>query len=157
MTHSELVSAAIALLIVIYLIVRQFQERSVSWKSLRFPVLAAVVCGVLFVYSNPALDGYVAVAGGAMFGLLTGVLGAQFVRLWRGQDGVVYQKGDWRYLLILLAFIALRIVARVALGHVLSQTVMDGALIAAIIGNYLGRAATVLMRVAPLSPFLPSR
>lgn len=151
MNPSELVNAVIALLVVIYMIVRQLQERRVSWNSLRLPAIAAVVLGGLFLYNNPTLGGAVAAASGVAFGLLTGIIGGQIIRVWRGQDGVVYQKGDWRYLLTLLAFIAIRIVARLTLGHILSPTILDDAFVAAVVGNYLGRAGSVLLRVAPLS------
>lgn len=151
MHSSELVTAMIGLLIVIYMIVRQFQERRVTWNSLRLPAIVAIVLGGLFLNNNPTLGGGIAIVAGMAFGLLTGIIGGQLIRVWRGQDGVIYQKGDWRYLVTLLIFIAIRIVARVALGHVLSQTILDDAFIAALIGNYLGRAGSVLLRVAPLA------
>lgn len=151
MNPHDLVGAGIALLIVIYMIVRQLQERRVSWNSLRLPAIVAVVLGGLFLYNNPTLGGGVAAIIGMILGLLTGVIGGQFIRLWRGQDGAIYQKGDWRYLVTLVVFIAIRIVARVTLGHLLSQTILDDAFVAAVIGNYLGRAATVLLRVASLT------
>lgn len=161
MYPKELGIAVFALLLVIYLIVRQLQERRVSWSSLGLPAIVAIVLGGMFFSNNPTLGGAIAIACGTAFGLLTGVIGGRLIRLWRGQDGVVYQKGDWRYLLVLLAFIAIRIVARFALGQVLSSTILDDAFIAALISAFLGRAVIVLMRVAPLTGqrfgSLPSR
>lgn len=154
MSTSTLSTLVIALCLIGFIMYRQMARRLVSQRGLLLPALLGVLLTGIFVSANPTLAAAAAVAVGAAFGVLSGLVSGQFMLVWRdGKTGGVYQQGSWRYLIAVLVLIAIRIAARFALqasGYAVDEVVLNDALLAAIVGNYLGRSIRIALRVLPL-------
>ncbi len=154
MSTSTLATIVIAFCLVGFILYRQMGQRLVSQRGLLLPALLGVLLGGIFVTTTPTVEADVAVAVGAAFGVLSGLVSGRFMRVWRDErTGWVYQKGSWRYLIAVLVLVVIRIAARFALqaaGYALDEVALNDAFIAAIVGNYLGRAIRIALRVLPL-------
>lgn len=154
MLTSTLTTIVIAFCLVGFIVYRQMGQRLVSQRGLLLPALLGVLLGGVFVTTSPTGEADVAVAAGAAFGVLSGLVSGQFMLVWRDErTGWVYQKGSWRYLIALLVLVVIRIAARSVLqgaGYALDEVALNDAFIAAIVGNYMGRAISIGLRVLPL-------
>src|SRR5207249_995321 len=112
-------------------------------RSLLMPLILSVVLGGVFLLSHPAPEGIAAVVIGAVLGVGTGLMSGQVIRVWRDEaTGIVFQRGGWRYLIVLIVLLLARVGIRfvfIRSGSAVDETVLNGALIAAIVGNFLGR------------------
>ena len=95
-----------------------------------------------------------AVLVGGGLGFLTGLASGQVVRVWRDSStGVVYQRGGWSYVLVLLGLFAVRLMIYIVfqkMGIGISMALLNGTFIALAVSNYLGRTINVHMRAAAL-------
>jgi hypothetical protein len=155
MMTNAIMTGILALVIVGFIFYRQMMQRVVSQRNLLLPALLAVLLGGIFLTNNPSIEAEMAVVIGALVGVLSGLASGQFMRVWRDdKTGVIYQQGSWRYLVAVLVFIALRVALRFVLqgaGHAIDDVTLNDAFIAAIVGNYLGRAARIALRALPLA------
>lgn len=154
MSTSTLTTIIIAFCLVVFIVYRQMGRRLVSQRGLLVPALLGVLLGGIFVTTSPTGEADMAVAAGAAFGVLSGLVSGQFMLVWRDEKtGWVYQQGSWRYLIAVLVLVVIRIAARFVLqgaGDTLDEVALNDAFIAAIVGNYLGRAIRIALRVLPL-------
>jgi len=152
---NTLTTALVGLAIFAWFLYRQTIQRPVTRGDLTIPAILAFI--ISFRYLNGASSGIAdaeIVFGGGAFGLATGLLAGQVIRVWRdAETGLVYQRGGWRYVALFIVLLGLRIVARVALeraGITADASVLNDAFIAMIVGNFLGRAASVGLRTLAL-------
>jgi hypothetical protein len=154
MSTSTLATVVIAVCLVGFIVYRQMGQRLVSQRGLLLPALLGILLGGIFVTTNPTGEADVAVAVGAAFGVLSGLVSGQFMLVWRNErTGWVYQKGSWRYLIAVLVLVVIRVAARFALqatGYAIDEVALNDAFIAALVGNYLGRAIRIALRALPL-------
>ena len=154
MPGSVIVTAMLAAVLVVFILTRQFMERPVTQRSLALPPALGVGLGAIFLAGHPAAASIAAVLVGAAIGVGTGLLGGQVVRVWRDQaTGVVLQRGGWRYLIVLLGLLLARVLIRLAFaqGGAIDATALNAALIAALVGNLLGREVATAQRALPLA------
>lgn len=154
MNGTVILTAVLALAIVLFIITRQVIQRAVTQRSLLLPPLLSVGLGAIFLAGRPAPVVIAAVVIGTALGVGTGVIGGQVVRVWRDQaTGIVFQSGGWRYLIVLVALLLARVLIRFAFlrGGALDATSLNAALIAALVGNFLGRDARTALRALPLA------
>lgn len=165
MNATTLQTALIALLVLSYMIYRQLVTRPVTRRDLLLPLAgAAYLAVVYFGHPGSAVD-VALVVGAALFGVGTGLVSAAVVTVWRDiASGLVMQRGGWKYLLVLVGLILVRVLLRVlayALKLDVSATVLNDAFIAMAVGNYAGRAVLVGSRALSLlgwdTSALPSR
>ena len=150
-TSDPIISAILALALVGYMVYRLFTQQMVTQRGLLLPVIVALYLGASYVtWSDPIVAG--AVAGGTLLGLAVGAGSGQLVRVWRGEDGQVYQRGSWRYAGVLLALLAIRVALRVFMhgSHGSIALALGDASIAMAVGLYLGRTLSVGMRALGL-------
>jgi hypothetical protein len=118
-----------------------------------------------YLKESPGLPAATTVLGCGVIGIGTGLLGGVVMRVWRDSaSGLVLQQGGWRYLLVFLTLIAVRVVLRflASVAHLADDpTVLNEAAIAMAIGNCAGRAINVGLRALALVGWdvnaLPSR
>jgi membrane protein CcdC involved in cytochrome C biogenesis len=149
----SLIAIAVLAIVVVFIVVRQVMERPVTQRGLILPPALGIVLSVLFLAAHPAPASMAAVLLGAAIGAVTGLFGSQVVRVWRDPaTGVVLQSGGWHYLLVLLALLLARVIIHFAFaqGGAIDATVLNSALIAALVGNLLGRDAGIARRALPL-------
>src|ERR1700730_15113729 len=107
------------------------------------PLILSVVLGGVFLAGHPAPERIAAVFIGAALGVGTGLLSGQVVRIWRDETtGIVFQRGGWRYLIVLIVLLLARVLIRFLFiwsGSEVDETALNAALIAALVGNLLGR------------------
>lgn len=155
MSTSVIVTILIALAIVVFVLSRQLVERPVTAAGLLLPIIVCVLLGAMYLSSKPTVDAVAAVGIGLVFGVGTGLLSGQLIRVWREEaSGTVLQRGGWRYLLVIIALLLVRLLIRVVLsasGSHLDETALNAALIAALVGNLLGRDIRVARRALPLA------
>jgi len=76
-------------------------------------------------------------------------------RVWRDEaTGMVFQRGGWRYLIVLIALLLARVLIRflfIRSGSAVDETELNAALIAALVGNFLGRDIRIALRALPLA------
>jgi hypothetical protein len=165
MDTSVIATAILALVMVVYIFARQMMQRPVTQRDLLAPLILGVALGGVFLVSSPALEAAAAVGVGALFGVGTGLVSGQFMRIWRDKaTGLVYQRGGWRYLVAIVVLLLARVLIRFVFiwtGAVPDETALNDAFIAALVGNYLGRSVRVALRALPLAggsfEKLPSR
>jgi hypothetical protein len=152
---NTLTMALLGLAIFAYFLYQQTISRPVSRRDLTLPAILALVVGYRYLNSpSIVLSDAVIVLGAAAIGLGTGFLAGQMIRVWRDeQTGIVYQHGGWHYLLFFIGLLIVRLVARVALqqsGIGVDASLLNDAFIAMVVGNFLGRAASVGLRALAL-------
>lgn len=152
-TTSDPVAALIlALAVVGYMVYRLFAQRVVTQRDLLLPLIGALYLGYKDVdWSN--LTVALAVVGGALLGILVGAVSGQLVRVWRGADGRVYQRGSWGYAAVLVGLLALRAALYIAVvrgRHGPAAAALGDASLALALGLYLGRTVSVGARALAL-------
>ena len=155
MNINVIVTAVVALVIVVFIFVRQIIQRPVTQQSLLLPLIVSVALGGVFLVGHPAPEGIAAVVTGAVLGVGTGLVSGQVVRVWRDEaTGIVFQSGGWRYLIVLIVLLLARVLIRFVLmrsGSAVDETALNVALIAALVGNFLGRDIRTALRALPLA------
>ena len=155
MNINVIVTAVVALVIVVFIFVRQIIQRPVTQQSLLLPLIVSVALGGVFLVGHPAPEGIAAVVTGAVLGVGTGLVSGQVVRVWRDEaTGTVFQRGGWRYLIVLIVLLLARVLIRFVLmrsGSAVDETALNVALIAALVGNFLGRDIRTALRALPLA------
>jgi hypothetical protein len=155
MNSTVIITALVALGIVVFIFVRQVIQQPVTQRSLLLPLILSVALAVVFLLSHPALEGSAAVLIGAVLGIGTGLVSGQVIRVWRDEaTGVVFQRGGWRYLIVLIVLLLLRVLLRfvfIKSGSAVDETVLNAALIAALVGNFVGRDIHIALRALKLS------
>jgi len=155
MNSTVITTTLLALFIVTFIFVRQIIQRPVTPRSLLLPLILCVATGGVFLLSHSTFEGIVAVLLGALFGVGTGLLSGRVIRVWRDQaTGVVFQQGGWRSCLVLIALLLLRVLIRFVLIHAggaVDETALNAALIAALVGTFLGRDIYIALRALKLS------
>ena len=155
MNSTVIITALLAIVIVVFIFVRQIIQRPVTQRSLLLPLIVSVALGGIFLVSHPALEGIAAVVIGAAFGVGTGLLSGQVVRIWRDEaTGIVFQRGGWRYLIVIIVLLLARVLIRFIFiwsGSSVDETALNAALIAALVGNLLGRDILTALRALPLA------
>jgi hypothetical protein len=155
MPGSQIVTAALAVVVVVFILTRQIVQRPVTQRSLLLPPVSGVGLGAIFLAGHPAPGSIAAVFIGATIGVAMGLLSGQVIRVWRDQTtGVVLQHGGWRYLIVLIVLLLARVLIRFLFnrsGSALDATALNAALIAALVGNVLGRDIRTALRALPLA------
>lgn len=155
MNINLIITVLLALVIVVFIFARQIVQRPVTQRNLLLPVIVSVALGGFFLLSHPTTEGIVAVVLGTAFGVGTGLLSGQLIRIWRDETtGVIFQRGGWRYLIVLIALLLARVLIRFVFlrsGSAVDEMAMNAALIAALVGNFLGRDIRTALRSLPLA------
>ena len=155
MNINVIVTAVVALVIVVFIFVRQIIQRPVTQQSLLLPLIVSVALGGVFLVGHPAPEGIAAVVTGAVLGVGTGLVSGQVIRVWRDEaTGIVFQRGGWRYLIVLIVLLLARVLMRFVFiwsGLAVDETALNAALIAALVGNFLGRDIRIALRALELS------
>lgn len=155
MNINVIVTVLLALVIVVFIIARQIIQRPVTQQSLLLPLILSVAFGGMFLVSHPTPEGIAAVVIGTVLGVGTGLVSGQVVRVWRDEaTGIVFQYGGWRYLIILIALLLARVLIRFVFiwsGSPVDEMALNAALIAALVGNFLGRDIRTALRALPLA------
>src|ERR1700680_650236 len=155
MNTNLILTALLALVIVVFIFAREIIQLPVTQRSLLMPLLLSVVLGGVFLVGHPAPEGIAAVFIGAALGVGTGLLSGQVIRVWRDEaTGIVFQRGGWRYLIVLLALLLARVLIRFVFiwsGLAVDETALNAALIAALVGNFVGRETHTALRALSLS------
>ena len=154
MSSNVIITALLAVVIVVFIFTRQIIQRPVTQQSLLLPLILSVALAALFLAGHPAPEGIVAVIIGAVLGVGTGLVSGQVVRIWRDEaTGLVFQRGGWRYLIVLIVLLLARVLIRFVFtwsGSAVDETALNAALIAALVGNLLGRDIRTALRALPL-------
>jgi hypothetical protein len=155
MNINVIITALLALVIVVFIFSRQIIQRPVTQRSLLLPLILSVALAGVFLVSHPAPEAIVAVVIGAVLGVCTGLVGGQLIRVWRDEaTGVVFQRGGWRYLIVLIVLLLVRVLIRFLFpmdGSAIDETALNAALIAALVGNFVGRDILIAQRALQLS------
>lgn len=156
MNSTMILTILIALAAIAYLIYKQVIQQQVSQRDFLLPVIAVIYAGVTFA-NTLDWNMLLAILIGGGLGVLTGLASGQVVRVWRDRNtGIVYQRGGWSYILILLGLL----VARIAIYIVLNRLgfamgtgfgPINYAFIALALGNFLGRTINVHLRAFSLT------
>src|SRR5438309_5795548 len=118
MNTNLIVTALLALVIVVFIFARQIIQRPVTQQSLLLPLILSVALGGVFLVGHPAPEGIAAVVIGAVLGVGTGLVSGQVVRVWRAEaTGTVFQRGGWRYLIVLIVLLLARVLIRFEIGR----------------------------------------
>ena len=155
MAINVIVTALLALVIVVFIFARQMIQWPVTQRSLLMPLILSVALGGVFLVGHPAPEGIAAVFIGAALGVGTGLVSGQVIRVWRDEaTGIVFQRGGWRYLIVLIVMLLARVLIRFVFiwsGSAVDETALNTALIAALVGNFLGRDMRTALRALPLA------
>jgi len=155
MTNNVIVTALLALVIVVFIFARQIIQRPVTQLSLLLPLMLSVALAGVFLVSHPAPEAILAVVIGEALGVGTGLVSGQVVRIWRDEaTGLVFQRGGWRYLIVLIVLLLARVLIRFVFiwsGSAVDETALNAALIAALVGNFVGRDILIAQRALQLS------
>ena len=155
MNTNLILTVLLALVIVVFIFARQIMQLPVTQRSLLMPPILSVAVGGLFLVGHPAPEGIAAVIIGVALGVGTGLVSGQVIRVWRDEaTGIVFQRGGWRYLVVLIAMLLARVLIRFVFtwsGSAVDETALNAALIAALVGNLLGRDIRTALRALPLA------
>ena len=155
MNSNVIVTALLVLALVVFIFVRQIIQMPVTHRSLLLPPMLSVAPGGVFLVGHPAPEGIAAVIIGAVLGVGTGLVSGQVIRVWRDEaTGIVFQYGGWRYLIVLIVLLLARVLIRFVFiwsGSAVDETALNAALIAALVGNFLGRDILTALRALPLA------
>jgi len=151
---TSLQTALIALLVYCYMIYRQFVTRQVAWRDLLLPLIGVGYLTYVYLGHPGSSADVVMVIGATLFGVGTGLASATVVTIWRdGSTNLVMQRGGWKYLLVLLGLVVMRIALRIAADTLkldVRAAALNDAFIGMAVGNYAGRAALVSLRALAL-------
>jgi hypothetical protein len=81
MNSTMVVTAVLALGIVVLIFVRQIVQRPVTQRSLLLPLVLSVALGGVFLAGHPAPEGIAAVILGLAIGIGTGLISGQVIRV----------------------------------------------------------------------------
>lgn len=155
MNSNVIITALLALVIVVFIFARQIIQRPVTQLSLLLPLIVSVALGGVFLGGHPTSEGIAAVVIGAVLGVGTGLVSGQVIRVWRDEaTGIIFQHGGWRYLIVLIVLLLARVLIRFLFiwsGSAVDETALNVALIAALVGNFLGRDIRTALRAMPLA------
>lgn len=155
MTLDLLITVVLALALIVFILARQLMERPVTQRGLVLPLAVCVLLGILFLAGHPAGAAVLLGGLGWVLGVGTGLVSGQFMRVWRdGATGTVLQRGGWRYLLVIIALLLMRVLIRfslIASGITVDEAALNDAFIAAIVGNLVGRDIVIALRALKLS------
>jgi hypothetical protein len=155
MNSNVIITVLVALVIVVFIFARQIIQRPVTQLSLLLPLILSMAFGGVFLAGHPAPEEIIAVITGAVLGVGTGLLSGQVVRVWRDEaTGIVFQCGGWGYLIVLIALLLARVLIRfvfIRSGSAVDETALNAALIAALVGNFVGRDIRTALRALKLS------
>lgn len=155
MNSNVIITVLLVLAIIVFIFARQIIQRPVTQQSLLLPLILSVALGGVFLVGHPAPEGIAAVVISALLGIGTGLVSGQVVRVWRDEaTGIVFQRGGWRYLIVLIALLLARVLIRFLFiwsGSVVDETALNAALIAALVGNLVGRDIRTALRALPLA------
>src|SRR5579872_2605534 len=133
MNSNVIVTALLALVIVVFIFVRQIIQRPVTQMSLLLPLILSVALGGVFLESHPTSEGILAVVIGAVLGVGTGLVSGQVIRVWRDEaTGIIFQCGGWRYLIVLIVLLLARVLIRflfIRTDSAVDETALNAALI----------------------------
>ena len=150
-----IITVVVALALIIFIFARQLMERPVTQRGLLLPLVVCVLLGVLFLAGQPASAAILLVSLGLVFGVGTGLVSGQLMRVWRDDaTNAVLQRGGWRYLLVIIALLLVRVLIRFGLiagGIAVDEAALNDAFIAAIVGNFVGRDIIIALRALKLS------
>jgi len=112
------------------------------------PLVLSVVLGGMLLVGHPAPERIAAVFIGAALGVGTGLVSGQVVRVWRDEaTGIVFQRGGWRSLIVLIVMLLARVLIRfvfIRSGSAVDETALNAALIAALVGRDIRTALCAL-------------
>lgn len=155
MSIDVIITVVLALALVIFIFARQMMQRPVTQRGLLLPLMVGVVLGGVFLARQPAFVAVAAVGIGLVLGLSTGLVSGQVMRVWRDEaTGIVWQRGGWRYLLVVIALLLVRVLIRfvlIASGIAVDEATLNVAFIAAIVGNFWGRDIVIAWRALLLA------
>jgi hypothetical protein len=155
MNSNMIITALLALAIIVFIFARQIIQRSVTQLNLLLPLILSMALGGVFLAGHPAAEGIAAVVIGAVLGIGTGLVSGQVVRVWRDEaTGIIFQRGGWRYLIVLIVLLLARVLIRFLFiwsGSALDETALNASLIAALVGNFVGRDIRTALRALPLA------
>ena len=155
MNINVIVTVLLALVIVVFIFVRQIIQLPVTQRSLLMPLILSVALGGVFLVGRPAPEGIAAVIIGAAIGIGTGLVSGQVIHVWRDEaTGIIFQRGGWLYLIVLIALLLARVLIRfvfMRIDSAVDETALNAALIAALVGNFLGRDIRTALRAMPLA------
>lgn len=154
MNANLIVTIVLALAIIIFIFARQLMERPVTQRGLLLPLAICVLLGVLYLAGLPTGAAILLVAIGLVFGVGTGLVSGQLMRVWRDATGTVLQRGGWRYLIVIIALLLVRVAIRfgvIASGITVDEVALNYAFIAAIVGNFVGRDIVIALRALKLA------
>jgi hypothetical protein len=155
MNNNVIVTVLLALVIVVFIFARQIIQRPVTQQSLLLPLILSVALGGVFLVGHPAPEGITAVIIGVAMGVGTCLVSGQVIRVWRDEaTSIVFQRGGWCYLIVLVVLLLARVLIRFLFiwsGIAVDETALNAALIAALVGNFLGRDVRIALRALKLS------
>lgn len=150
-----MITVVVALALISFILARQLMERPVTQRGLLLPLVVCVLLGVWFLAGQPASVAILFVSLGLVFGVGTGLVSGQFMRVWRdAATDAVMQRGGWRYLLVIIALLLVRVLIRfglIASGVTVDEMALNDAFIAAIVGNFVGRDIVIALRALSLA------
>jgi len=145
----------LAVALVVFRRVCRVMQRPVTQRGLLLPLLLVAVLGGVFLAGDPAFASVTAAVIGTVLGVGTGLLSGQMMRVWRDETtGAVWQRGGWRYLIVVIVLLLVRVLIRfvlIACGIAVDEMALNAALLAAIAGNLLGRDIHTALRALPLA------
>lgn len=154
MTTGTIAIGALVAGLILFLFARQLAQRPVTQRGLLAPLALGVALAILFLTNHPQSKTVAAVIIGAAFGVGTGLLSGQLIHVWRDEAaGIVFQRGGWRYLGVIIALLLVRVVVRFLLiwtGGAVDEIALNAGLLAALMGNVVGRDIVVALRALPL-------
>jgi hypothetical protein len=155
MTINLIITVVLALALIVFIFARQLVQRPITQRSLLLPLVVCVLLGGAFLASKPAFVAVAAVVVGVVLGIGTGLVSGQVMRVWRDAGtGIVMQRGGWRYLLVIVALLLVRVLIRfvlIASGISVDEAALNAAFLAAIVGNFVGRDIVIALRALGLS------
>lgn len=158
MNETTLTSILIIAVVLIYICYKQCVQQFVSNRDFMLPAAAAIYFGYMVVNGLVGIDSALLVLVGSVLGVLTGLWSGQVVRVWRdNKTEVVFQRGGWSYLLVLIGLLVARMIIYIVLRYTgiagdFGTNAINDAFIALTVGNYLGRSINVHLRAARFMP-----
>lgn len=155
---SSLDTTFLAALLGTYVVYRQCVTRPVTRRDFILPIAGAIYLTVRYL-QGPSTTSEIAVEVSATLGIASGLVAGGFVQLWRdAATNLVYQRGGWRYAVVLLALFVVHLLWR-EIGDYTGLTrgvaVLNDAFIALVLGNYLGRYLHIGARTLHLAGWQP--